>query len=671
MTARACRQPWRRAGAIAGAMASAMAGSVAGLLALGAGPLHAATPGHYANFRVAVYVTVGDTRRLSHPEVFEREFARAQSQARFDKVYVEVYRDHQFASDAQIDATVAAFRARGVQVAGGATLAAGGKDGQFGTFDYEDAADRAECQRAVVLAARHFDEVILDDFFFYTSKSDADIAARGSRSWTDYRLATMRAASRDLVLKPAHAANPRVRVIIKYPNWYEHFHGLGYDLEQQAKLFDGIYTGTETRDPEDTDQLLQQYESYSIIRYFNRLRPDGATGGNGGGWVDTYSTRYIDRYAEQLWDTLFAKAAEITLFNWRPMAEAKAVEPGERPWAGRPSSFEWGALLADYPQRSASDPGPGWGAAAGHALRQADAVLGALGTPVGIASYRPHHASGEDFLHNYLGNIGLPIEVTPEFPAQAPVVLLTQAAAKDARILERIEQRLVAGGRVVITSGLLQALQGHGIERLAEISATGNVAAIAHYLDGYGAGSGRSLDGEGDEPQPVLFPELRFYTNDSWPILRGVASAHGYPLMLMNRYSRGALYVLAIPENMGDLYKLPAPLLDQLRAYLLGDFPVRIEAPARVALFCYDNDTFVVESFRDEPVDIGVSVLGHALGITDLGGGDAGGAVALVDLESRSQPGAAVRTQFATHLEAHSFRAFRIERAAQGAGATP
>jgi hypothetical protein len=45
--------------------------------------------------------------------------------------------------------------------------------------------------------------------------------------------------------------------------------------------------------------------------------------------------------------------------------------------------------------------------------------------------------------------------------------------------------------------------------------------------------------------------------------------------------------------------------------------------------------------------------------------------VALVDLESRSQPGEAVRTQFATHLEAHSFRAFRIERAPQGARSMP
>jgi len=67
--------------------------------------------------------------------------------------------------------------------------------------------------------------------------------------------------SRELILKPAMAVNPKVRVVIKYPNWYEHFQGLGYDLDQQPRLFDGIYTGTETRDPVVTDQHLQQYES--------------------------------------------------------------------------------------------------------------------------------------------------------------------------------------------------------------------------------------------------------------------------------------------------------------------------------------------------------------------------------------------------------------------------
>src|SRR5437868_3842148 len=253
----------------------------------------------YRNFRAAIYIPVNSTKRLADPAAFAREFARVSSQLKFDKVYIEAYRDRVFATDAELDTVKREFQAKGVQTAGGVTLAAGGwPGGQFGTFDYENPAERAECERASRLAARHFDEVILDDFFFYTMKTDADIAAKGSRSWTDYRLAKMRAASRDLVLGPAKQENPRVRVIIKYPNWYEHFHGLGYDLAEQPKMFDAIYTGTETRDPEITDQLLQQYESYEIYRYLSNVRP----GANLGVWADTFDTRSIDRYAEQLWD---------------------------------------------------------------------------------------------------------------------------------------------------------------------------------------------------------------------------------------------------------------------------------------------------------------------------------------------------------------------------------
>ena len=136
-------------------------------------------------------------------------------------------------------------------------------------------------------------------------------------------------------------------MIIKFPNWYEHFQGLGYDLDKEPKLFDGIYTGTETRDPEITDQHLQQYESYQIFRYFENIAP----GRNGGGWVDTFSIRYIDRYAEQLWDTMFAKAPEMMLFEWSAML--RPILPGDREaWQNLPTSFDYNQMLP----RSSNDP---------------------------------------------------------------------------------------------------------------------------------------------------------------------------------------------------------------------------------------------------------------------------------------------------------------------------
>jgi hypothetical protein len=566
-------------------------GLIVGVLLCFMGP---ATAQSYRNFRAAIYVTVHDTRRLADPATFERDFARVSSQLKFDKVYIEAYRNHEIATDAELETVKREFQAKGIKTSGGVTLAAGGSGGQFGTFDYENPADRAECERAVRLIARHFDEVILDDFFFYTSKSGADIAAKGNRSWTDYRVDKMREASRDLVLGPATQENPRVRVIIKYPNWYEHFHGLGYDLAEQAHMFTAIYTGTETRDAVITDQLLQQYESYEIYRYLSNVRP----GANLGGWVDTYSIRAIDRYAEQLWDTLFAKAPEIMLFNWSPMAEGKPAPAGERAWAKQETSFTW------------KENQGGWATAANEALHIADDVVGQLGNPVGIASYRPPHGTGEDFLHNYIGNLGVPIELHREYPASARTILLTQAAATDPEIIAKIKRSLEGGANVIVTSGLLEAMQGRGFEDLAEWHSTGHAVAIDRYFDGFGAGNGTELKEPGKE-KPVLFPEVRFYTNDSWGIIRGVASAKGFPIVLMNHYSKGTLYLWVMPDNFGDLYALPQPLVTRIKDYLFGEALVEIDAPDHVALFTYDNGAYVVENFRDDAARVTVSPKGR------------------------------------------------------------
>ncbi len=645
------------------ALAAAVAFFALPLAALAAPPVKH-NPPQYKHFKVAIYIPVGVAIPLADPKVFDRQFARAMHQVPFDKVYLEVYRDRTFATDAQIDIIKHEFEARGIEVAGGVTLAAGGFNGQFGTFDYENPADRAECRKAIEEAARHFDEVIMDDFFFYTTKSDADIAAKGTRTWTQYRLDTMREVSQDLVLGPAKKVNPNVRVIIKYPNWYEHFQGLGYDLEKEPLMFDGLYTGTETRDPVITDQLLQQYESYEIIRYFSNIRPDHY---NGGGWVDTYSTLYADRYAEQLWDTLFAKAPEITLFNWIPAAEDKAIDGGDRAkWADQDTSFNWKAITSAYKSDGASDPGPGWGEAAGAALKAADAVTGDLGKPAGVMSYKPFQSSGEDFLHNYLGNMGVPIELTPHFPKDAGMILLTQAAAADPDIISEIKGQLQAGKSVMVTSGFVKATQDTnrkdgGFQDLLEVQATGQEVAVNDYFNGYGAGNGLSLrDDPKVAPKDILFPELHYYTNDAWPIIRGVSGARGFPILLMNRYSKGILYVLNIPDNIGDLYSLPQGVMSQVKTYLQKGDPVRIDAPSQVALFAYDNGAFIVESYRDEPVKVTISLAGKTATLT---GGD-GTKVAMKPVAPGSDNFAArlrddPRTEFEVTIPPHSFRLFK------------
>ena len=614
--------------------------------------------GNYTNFAVAVYIPINVVQGFDNAQRLSNDWNCISSQLKVDKVYIEVQRDRRLLGDDLAERVKKFFLDHGVQVAGGMALSDGSIGGQFKSFCYTDPSDRAFIKSAAQLAARHFDEVIQDDFFFVTTKYDSDIAAKGAKNWSDFRLSLMDEAAENLVVKPARAVNPHVKMIVKFPNWYEHFTGSGYDLDKEPKIFDGIYTGTETRDPIITDQHLQPYESYEIFRYFENIAPSR----NGGGWVDTYSIRYLDRYASQLWDTAFAKAPQIMLFEWSALT--RPIEPGDRhAWEKLPTSFNYDQLLADF---KANPPAgmnvPTAARIAGYALEHADQVVGLLGQPIGIASYRPCHASGEDFLHNYLGMLGIPIDLRPEFPTNANVTLLTEAASADPDIVAKIKNQLRAGKSVVITSGLLRALQGKGIEDIGDIHCTERRILAHRYSGGFGAGNFATFD-DGKNPD-VLFPEIDFLTNDGWSLVRADVNGNAFPLLLMDRYSRGILYVWTMPDNLADLYALPSEVTRMIKNYVMHGFPVRIDGPANVALYAYDNGAFVIESYLPGETDITVTLAGHSSDLKNLVTGEKlpGQALAVHSQNWRGEKQIEDPMVYKVHLLPYSYIVFAAEK---------
>jgi len=588
-----------------------------------------------------IYVPVAGTLKMRDHQWLETTWATISSQLHVDKVYLETYRSRVLADDQVIEDAKKFFAEHVVKVAG-AICYSDSDNGQFVSFTYTKAADREYVKHVAELTAKHFDEVILDDFFFANTKTPSDIAAKGDQSWTDFRLKTMDEVSRELVVEAARAANPKVKITIKFPNWYEHFQGNGYDLEEQPKIFDAIYAGTETRDPVITDQNLQQYEGYSIVRYFENIAP----GRVGGGWVDTYDITYLDRYSEQLWLTVFAKAKEMTLFNYLDLlTEPKA---GQRPWQNQATNVNWKKIVVRGKNK------PTFASVAGDALDQVKPFIDQLGKPIGVASYRPAHAVGEDFLHNFLGMIGIPIELYATFPKDAAVVLLTESAKSDPNVVASMKSQLEAGKTVVITSGLLHALEGKGIEELVELRTTGMHEAVTSFIGAFGPGAGTAL---GKASTPILVPQIRFLTNDAWPVIRGIADNNGFPILLMNQYGKGKLFVLSVPDNFTDLYELPEPVLNAIRSYVMADFPIRIEAPAKVSLFAYDNGSFIVESFRDEAASVMV-LAPQGAGVTNLVSGQR-----LAEVNSREPAPNAPRTSsYKVELPPHSYMVFAMKR---------
>ena len=550
---------------------------------------------NYNNFKVSVYTRAYEVQRMADPAWLDSTWNIISSQMKVDKIYLETHRDLNIVKADDMKRIIKFFKDRGVEVAGGITYTIS-EANNFQTFCYKNPEERAKAKEIIELTASLFDEIILDDFFFTDCKCDYCVEAKGDRSWTDYRLELMDDAAKNVILGPAKKVNKNVKVIIKYPNWYDHFPALGFDLDFGPKNFDGIYTGTETRDAERSNQHLQPYESYLIWRYFDNLNP----GHNGGGWVDTGGMRYMERYSEQLWLTVFAKAPEMTMFDYRQML-SPLRNTYRGPWQEEGgTSFNYDDMMKPVNLNGKTVTPTTMARAAGFTMEEVDRTIGFLGNPIGIKSYKPYQSTGEEFLQNYFGMIGIPMDIVPEFPEDAGMVILTEQAKADKDIIKKMDQHLRAGKDILITAGFLRAMQGKGIEKIVDLEYTDRKALVSGFMTG-----GRVIE----VSKPILMQQVMYKTNDSWEVISGMDSGLGWPFLHRDTYSKGTVYLLVVPDNFADLYNLPVQVLNSVRQTVSGSsMPVSIQGPAGVSLFVYDNNTFIVESFLDENVDITVRI---------------------------------------------------------------
>lgn len=548
------------------------------------------TSAKHNHFKVSVYVRANEVQKMKDTQWLETSWATISNQLDVDKIFLETHRDLLLVDDATIEKAKQFFLKQGIEVAGGITYTIN-ESNDFETFCYSDPEHRKMVQKIAETTARHFDEFLLDDFFFTSCKSPVEVAAKGKKTWTEYRLQLMNDAARNLVLGPAKAVNPKVKVIIKYPNWYDHFQGLGFNLEDGPRLFDGIWTGTETRDPASA-QHLQNYLSYNIIRYFENLRP----GYNGGGWVDAGGIQMsMDRYAEQLHLTAIAKARDVMLFAYNQLLDVPLNDSFRASWQGTDTSWDYDEMRAPFKKGNKTITPTTMARIADITLRKADNLVGKLGNPIGIKSYKPFHALGEDFLQNFLGMIGLPMDMYPTFANDQKIILLTEQAAGDPDIMEKIKGQLTSGRDVIITSGLLKAIP----EKIAEVCELrcSDLKALVSDFGRYGKSS-----------RDILIPQVRYQTNDSWEVVSAgrplTGGVSGFPILHKAKYTDGYLYVLTIPDDMGNLYDYPAAALTEIRRTMSQDLDFYLEGPAKVSLFLYDNHTLIVENFNDDPIDI-------------------------------------------------------------------
>lgn len=537
----------------------------------------------YQHFRVASYVHAEYLHDVTD-EALERGIAAFQRYLPLDKAYLETHRGLYDIPAERMRAIQALFAAHGIAVAGGitSTIKIDGheKNSIFDVLCYTDPVYRARYLDIVRETAALFDEIILDDFFFTACRCEMCLDAKGERSWAEFRLEQMADMAREMVAA-ARAVNPDVTFVIKYPNWYESYQECGYNPGVQKDIFDGIYTGTESRDPRYSQQHLQRYLSYSLVRYLENLAP----GRNGGGWIDQGgSSDNVNTFLEQASLTLFARARELTLFNFADLIDSLALPP------------------------------------LGRELARVDALLGKVGQPRGVAVYEPCDASGEDQLMNYLGMLGLPLEPSPAFDESAPALLLTQSAAHDPDILPKLRRYVRQGGHAVMTIGFFHATYERGIQDMTSARLTPRrVWGQEYWMDNYYANRKTYAQGM----QPVGLEVLEYKTNATWCEIALVSGDCNFPLLLDDFYGQGHLYLLNVPDNFSDLYRLPAPVLTALRKALSRGLPAYLGAAARYGLLLYDDDTLGVHSFRPHAEAAEIVLRGQDVrGLEDLETGE-------------------------------------------------
>lgn len=538
----------------------------------------------YKNFQIAAYVyayylETADEQKIQRDIEYFTQFVPLK------KVYLENHRGMTDIPIEKLELAKRVFERNGIQTSGGITSTGlvGGerKPSLFDTFCYSDAAHRKEYCHIVAELSQVFDEIILDDYFFLSCRCEKCIEGKGTRSWSEYRLGVMEEFSMEIVTL-AKSINPKLNFIIKYPNWYESYHETGYNPGKQKDIFDMVYTGTESREPYCSSQHIQRYLSYSLYRWLENVAP----GRNGGGWIDSAgSDDNLNRWLEQANLTLFSKAKELTLFN-----------------------FEW--MLDDVHLPIL-----------GQQLYKIDALMGQAGNPIGVSAYDPFEGKGESQLLTYLGMGGIPFEPTPYFNQEAATVFLAENAAGDPDIMDKLRAYVKDGGNAVVTAGFLRKTADRGIYDMTSVRPTHrHIQGRTFFLDECQQDycDMRIVEGTCD----IAYEALDYKTNATWADILLVSGEHNYPILTEDYYGKGRLFILNIPENFSQLYKLPAEVWQAIARHLTRGLPLYAAGTPRFSLFAYDNAMYGIYNFRNDHARIKVIVRGGCSGLEDIASGE-------------------------------------------------
>ena len=436
-------------------------------------------------------------------------------------------------------------------------------------------------------SASLFDEVMYDDFLATSCTCDVCRKLKGDRPWWQYRTELMREVADKYIIAPAKEANPKVDLIIKYPQWYDKFHEFGYNVTDETALFDHIWIGTETRTPTTPRfGFVEPYESIVVFRWLS----DIAGPKRRGAWFDTGDCD-PDHYVIQAYQSVLAGAREVLFFNFGSVVVHPDGEKFRRPLeAAIPRLFELASAMKGL-------------------------------SPQGIYAYKPPHSAGgnEEYIYDFIGMLGLPLLPVAHFPADGASVLLTLQAASDPDIAAKVNRLLDGGGTAVATPGFLLAVQG-AAPGLAARFGTGPseradtlLVASQFHFRGKTVGGDRRIEigAAWKEEKADLLISAELDNNGQVPLLTRMVSPNGDQAFILNLRTHHFPNDLLVHIPV-EFVHMPEPVANELRRPFWEPLGLKVEAPSRVGFYPFGRRLLVIGNYNLFPARVTVSFINGA-----------------------------------------------------------
>jgi hypothetical protein len=514
----------------------------------------------WKNLKYSIFFTSGDVDHLlSDAENFKKTMTYF-APIKINRVYLEG--KNRGNEDVELMKKVAdRFRAMGI-VPAGAMVPTSDKGGPC---CYNDPDDMATLERRMRAQASVFDEIILDDWLFTICNCEKCLEGRGNMSWAEYRTKLVLEKSKQYIIDPAKQVNPKVKVIIKYPNWYEGHGQNGYDVFNETNQFDKMAVGIETRVPETQDQHIPIYSGYVFQKWWSSVDKSKWVGS----WLDNYGMKSgWNDYNAQVWQAILAKTPEVIL------------------WCA-------GQL---YPTNPSSDVYPYFV----KMLPHFDKVAGMLkGDSRGVPIYLPYGSTGEYNIFGYLGMAGIPLEPVAQFPSESQNAIFTLHSLKDSQLAEKMIKRLKDGHDVFMTWALWKKLQDSEFKNTLSLNPHGGYITSTDFR--VREGWDQKVIKSGNQ---ITFPRIETTT---WPYVRDVAVVeedYDLGVFLNAPYLKGNIYILNIPENSYDLLRMPIETLNMIRRAFNKELGFTLLSPGNVGLYLFGKNQYVLYNMGDKEAPV-------------------------------------------------------------------